>query len=54
MKIFLILLTQLFKDIKNIKKYDIIYLIEDPYYLNPKFHKQNYYLHISSLNYYYD
>lgn len=54
MKVFLILPTQLFKDIKILKKYDIIYLIEDPYYLNPKFHKQKLLLHISSLNYYYD
>jgi deoxyribodipyrimidine photolyase-related protein len=57
MKIFLILPTQLFKDIKILKhkkNYDIIYLLEDPYYLNPTFHKQKLLLHISSLNYYYD
>ena len=57
MKIFLILPTQLFKDIKilkNKKNYDIVYLVEDSYYLNPNFHKQKLLLHISSLNYYYD
>ena len=57
MKVFIILPTQLFKDIKilkNKKFYDIVYLIEDPYYLNPTFHKQKLLLHISSLNYYYD
>lgn len=54
MKIFLILPTQLFKDIKILKKYDIIYLIEEPYYLNPTFHKQKLLLHISSLKYYFD
>lgn len=54
MKIFVILPTQLFKDIKILKNYDVIYLIEEPYYINPKFHKQKLLLHISSLNYYYD
>ena len=54
MKVFIILPTQLFKDIKILKKYDIVYLIEEPYYLNPTFHKQKLLLHISSLNYYYD
>jgi deoxyribodipyrimidine photolyase-related protein len=54
MKKFLILPTQLFKDIKIVKEYDIIYLIEDRYYLNAKFHKQKLLLHVSSLNYYYD
>jgi deoxyribodipyrimidine photolyase-related protein len=54
MKKFLILPTQLFKDIKIVKEYDIIYLIEDSYYLNAKFHKQKLLLHVSSLNYYYD
>jgi deoxyribodipyrimidine photolyase-related protein len=54
MKKFLILPTQLFKDIKILKDYDIIYLIEDTYYLNSKFHKQKLLLHVSSLNYYYD
>lgn len=54
MKKFLILPTQLFKDIKILKEYDIIYLVEDSYYLNSKFHKQKLLLHVSSLNYYYD
>lgn len=54
MNIFVILPTQLFKDIKNLKKYDIIYLIEEPYYLNPNYHKQKLVLHIASLNYYYN
>lgn len=54
MKKFIILPTQLFKDIKILKEYDIIYLLEDTYYLNSKFHKQKLLLHISSLNYYYD
>ena len=52
MKIFLILPTQLFKDIKILQNYDLIYLIEEPYYLNPNYHKQKLILHISSLNYY--
>ncbi len=54
MNIFLILPTQLFKDIKILKNYDLVYLIEEPYYLNPNFHKQKLVLHIASLNYYYD
>ena len=54
MKKFLILPTQLFKDIKILKEYNIIYLIEDRYYLNAKFHKQKLLLHVSSLNYYYN
>ena len=54
MNIFLILPTQLFKDIKILKNYDLIYLIEEPYYLNLNFHKQKLVLHIASLNYYYD
>jgi deoxyribodipyrimidine photolyase-related protein len=54
MNIFLILPTQLFKDIKILKKYDLVYLIEEPYYINPNFHKQKLVLHIASLNYYYD
>lgn len=54
MNIFLILPTQLFKDIKILKNYDLIYLIEEPYYLNSNFHKQKLLLHISSMNYYYD
>lgn len=54
MNIFLILPTQLFKDIKILKNYDLIYLIEEPYYLNPNFHKQKLVLHIASLKYYYD
>lgn len=52
MNIFIILPTQLFKNIKILKKYDLIYLIEEPYYLNPNYHKQKLLLHISSLNYY--
>ena len=54
MNIFLILPTQLFKDIKILKNYDLVYLIEEPYYINPNFHKQKLVLHIASLNYYYD
>jgi len=54
MNIFLILPTQLFKDIKNLKSYDKIYLLEEEYYLNPKYHKQKLLLHLSSLYYYYD
>lgn len=54
MNIFIILPTQLFKDIKILKNYDIIYLIEEPYYLNPNYHKQKLVLHIASLNYYYN
>lgn len=54
MHIFIILPTQIFKHINILKKYDKIYLIEEPYYINPNFHKQKLLLHISSLNYYYE
>ena len=54
MRIFLILPTQLFKDIKILKNYDKVYLVEEDYYINPKFHKQKLLLHIASLNSYYD
>ena len=54
LNIFLILPTQLFKDIKILKNYDIIYLVEEDYYFNPKFHKLKLVLHRSSLKYYYD
>ena len=54
MKIFLILPTQLFQNIKLLKKYDLIYLLEESYYINSNFHKQKLLLHISSMNYYYD
>lgn len=54
MNIFLILPTQLFKDIKILKNYDKVYLLEDEYYLNLTFHKQKLLLHVSSLRYYYD
>jgi len=52
--IFLILPTQLFKDIKILNNYDKIYIIEEPYYLNPNFHKQKLTLHMASIRYYYD
>lgn len=52
--IFLILPTQLFKDIKILKTYDKVYLLEEPYYINPKYHKQKLLLHLSSMYYYYD
>jgi deoxyribodipyrimidine photolyase-related protein len=54
MNIFLILPTQLFKDIKILKNYEKVYLLEDDYYLNLTFHKQKLLLHVSSLRYYYD
>jgi deoxyribodipyrimidine photolyase-related protein len=54
MKIFIILPTQLFKNINILKNYDLIYLIEEPFYLNSNYHKQKLVLHISSMNYYYD
>ena len=54
MNIFLILPTQLFQNIKIFQKYDIIYLIEDSYYINNNFHKQKILLLISSMYYYYD
>lgn len=55
MNIFLILPTQLFQDdIKNLKSYDKVYLLEEPYYINPKYHKQKLLLHLSSMYYYYD
>ena len=54
MNIFLILPTQLFQNIKILQKYDIVYLIEDSYYINNNFHKQKILLLISSMYYYYD
>lgn len=54
MNIFLILPTQLFKDIKKLKSYDKVYLLEEPYYLNPSFHKQKLLLHLSSMYFYFD
>lgn len=54
MKIFLILPTQLFKNIKLLKDYNKIILIEDPYYINNKYHKQKLVVYIAGLNYYYD
>lgn len=54
MSIFLILPTQLFKNINILKEYDIIYLIEDPYYINKISHKQKIVLHIASMQYYYN
>jgi deoxyribodipyrimidine photolyase-related protein len=54
MNIFLILPTQLFQNIDLLKKYDIIYLLEEQYYINKKFHKQKLLLFISSMQYYYD
>ena len=54
MSIFLLLPNQLVKDIKLLKTYDIVYLLEDSYYLNPKFHKQKLLLHLASMGYYYD
>lgn len=53
-KIFFILPTQLFQDIKILKQYDCIVLIKDTHYINNKFHKQKILLHLSSLDYYYD
>lgn len=52
--IFLILPTQLFKDIKILKDYSKIYLVEEEYYFNSKFHKLKLLLHRASLKYYYD
>lgn len=54
MNIFLILPTQLFRDISILKKFDIIYLVEESFYINPNFHKQKLILHIASLQYYYE
>lgn len=54
MKNFIILPTQLFKNIKILNAYDNIYLIEEPYYLNKYYHKQKILLHLSSINYYYE
>lgn len=54
MNIFLILPTQLFKDIDHLKNYDIVYLLEEEYYINPKYHKQKLLLHMSSMSYYFD
>jgi deoxyribodipyrimidine photolyase-related protein len=54
MNIFLILPTQLFKNINELKEYDKVYIIEEPYYLNAKYHKQKLLLHLSSMYYYYD
>ncbi len=52
--IFLILPTQLFEDIKLLKNYDKVYLLEEEYYLNPNYHKQKLLLHLSLMYYYYD
>jgi deoxyribodipyrimidine photolyase-related protein len=52
--IFIILPTQLFDNIDLLKKYDKIFLIEEPYYINTYYHKQKLLLHISSMYYYYD
>lgn len=52
MNIFIILPTQLFRDIKILKKYKTVYLVEDIYYINSDYHKQKLLLHISSMNYY--
>lgn len=52
--IFLILPTQLFKDINILKDYDKILLLEESYYINPKYHKQKLLLHLSSMYYYFD
>lgn len=54
MNIFLILPTQLFKQITTLKEYDKVYILEEPYYINIKFHKQKLLLHLSSLYYYYE
>ncbi len=54
MKIFVILPTQLFKEYKSLKEYDIVYLLEDPYYINDKYHKQKLVIYIAALHYYYD
>lgn len=54
MEIFIILPTQLFKNIKILKKYNKIIIFEDSFYLNSKYHKQKLILHISSLLYYVD
>jgi deoxyribodipyrimidine photolyase-related protein len=53
MKIFLILPTQLFEDVKHLNIYDKIYLIKDEYYLNQTFHKQKLILHDLSIEYYF-
>ena len=43
MNIFLILPTQLFRDIKNLNGYDKIYILEEKYYINPN--KSYYYIY---------
>jgi deoxyribodipyrimidine photolyase-related protein len=54
MKVFLILPTQLFKDVKHLHKYNMVYLLEEAIYINSKFHKQKLLLHIASMKYYYE
>lgn len=54
MRAFIILPTQLFKQYKSLDEYDTIYLYEDPYYINKKFHKQKLVVYIAALRYYYD
>jgi len=54
MNLFLILPTQIFQNINELKEYDKVYIIEEPYYINSKYHKQKLLLHLASLYYYYD
>ena len=53
MNIFIILPHQLYENITNLKG-NVDYIIEDPYYFNPSYHKQKLVLHHASMNYYYD
>lgn len=53
MNVFIILPHQLYENISNLEG-NVVYIIEDPYYFNPSYHKQKLVLHHASMNYYYD
>lgn len=53
-KIFIILPHQLYEKTTHLKNMHKIYIIEDPYYINPLFHKQKLCLHIASMRFYFN
>ncbi len=53
-KNFIILNTSICENIKILKEYNNIYLIEDPYFFNKNFHKQKLVFYRASLLFYYD
>lgn len=52
--IWIVLPHQLFKPSVLLKKATTVYIVEDPYYLNPSFHVQKLCLHVASMHYYYE